>query len=177
MIYMKNVSVLLLVLFPFAVMSQSDSLLMEAHHIKFKNAQNYTLSIASMLQEEKFDFKPMDAEMSFKEQLVHVGENICWLTSTYIAEEVNPLSGKKPNAKTMSKGDVLDFLKFAYGYATAAMQHLDESTMNKKFKWSQGQMNKYQFLNLIQDHQAHHVGQLIVYLRLNGITPPKYIGW
>ena len=40
-----------------------------------------------------------------------------------------------------------------------------------------GGQSVYQFLNLIQDHQAHHVGQIIVYLRLNTIEPPKYIGW
>jgi hypothetical protein len=38
-------------------------------------------------------------------------------------------------------------------------------------------LNKYQFLNLIQDNQAYHFGQLIDYLRLITIYPPKYIGW
>ena len=47
----------------------------------------------------------------------------------------------------------------------------------KEFNWNGGKLNKYQFLNLIQDHQTHHVGQLIVYLRINNIEPPKYIGW
>jgi len=30
---------------------------------------------------------------------------------------------------------------------------------------------------LLNDHQTHHRGQLVVYLRLNGIKPPAYIGW
>ena len=77
----------------------------------------------------------------------------------------------------MNKEQVLEFLASAYDYAIKVMVEVDEKTLFKEFNWSGGNMNKFQFLNLIQDHQAHHVGQLIVYLRLNNITPPKYIGW
>jgi len=77
----------------------------------------------------------------------------------------------------MNKEQVLQFLASAYDYAIKAMSEVDEKTLSKEFNWSGGKMNKFQFLNLIQDHQSHHVGQLIVYLRLNNITPPKYIGW
>ncbi len=47
----------------------------------------------------------------------------------------------------------------------------------KKFDWSGTQLNKIQFLNLIEDHQTHHRAELLVYLRLNNIKPPEYIGW
>ncbi len=77
----------------------------------------------------------------------------------------------------MNKEQVIQFVSDAYEYGLKAMESLDENTLTNSFNWSGGKMNKYQFLNLIQDHQAHHVGQLIVYLRLNAITPPKYIGW
>lgn len=77
----------------------------------------------------------------------------------------------------MDKEQVLKLVANAYDYALKAMLDLDEKTLSKEFNWSGGKMNKFQFLNLIQDHQAHHVGQIIVYLRLNGIVPPKYIGW
>lgn len=40
-----------------------------------------------------------------------------------------------------------------------------------------GRMSKLQFINLLNDHQTHHRGQMMVYLRLNGIQPPEYMGW
>ena len=129
------------------------------------------------LDADKFDFKPMKEEMSFKEQLVHIGENIYWLSSNYIKEEKNPIKTIKNRASEMNKEQVLEFVASAYENALKAMKELDEKTLSKEFNWSGGKMNKFQFLNLIQDHQSHHVGQLIVYLRLNGIAPPKYIGW
>jgi uncharacterized damage-inducible protein DinB len=174
---MRIFQTLLFSIFSVAGIAQDNQMMIQSHVIKFQNAKSYTLSIAEKLQSDKFDFKPVKEEMSFKEQLVHLGENIYWLSSTYIKEEINPINSNKNRAVELNKEQVLEFVNSAYNYALKAMKELDENTLIKEFNWSGGKMNKFQFLNLIQDHQAHHVGQLIVYLRLNGITPPKYIGW
>jgi uncharacterized damage-inducible protein DinB len=174
---MKIIIAILLFAFPIVGIAQSNQMLFESHLVKFKNAKTYTLAIAEKLDADKFDFKPVKEEMSFKEQLVHIGENIYWLSSTYIKEEINPIKTNKNRASEMNKEQILEFVASAYDYAIKAMSELDEKTISKEFNWSGGKMNKFQFLNLIQDHQSHHVGQIIVYLRLNGIAPPKYIGW
>ena len=162
---------------PFIGVAQSNQLLINSHIEKFKNAKSYTLAMADKLTEDKYDFKPVKEEMSFKEQLVQIGENIYWLSSTYLKEEPNPSNVKKVNSNEMSKKQVMQFLNDAYEYGLKVMIELDEKTLSNEFNWNAGKLNKYQFLNLIQDHQAHHVGQIIVYLRLNTIEPPKYIGW
>ncbi|MFN5043384.1 MAG: DinB family protein [Bacteroidota bacterium] len=174
---MKFILAILLFSVPFEGIAQTNQMLIESHVIKFKNSKTYTLSIAEKLDTDKFDFNPVKEGMSFKEQLVHIGENIYWLSSIYINEEINPINTNKTRASEMNKEQVLQFLASAYDYAIKAMSEVDEKTLSKEFNWSGGKMNKFQFLNLIQDHQSHHVGQLIVYLRLNNITPPKYIGW
>lgn len=161
----------------FIGVAQNDKVLLQSHIIKFKNAKIYTLSIADKFDASNYAFKPVFEEMSFQEQLVHVAENIYWLSSTYIKEEPSPVKGKKIIAKEMNKEQVMQFVSEAYEYGLKAIETLDEKTLLNTFNWNGGKMNKYQFLNLIQDHQAHHVGQLIVYLRLKAIVPPKYIGW
>ena len=174
---MKILISIMIAAIPFIGVAQSNQLLINSHLEKFKNAKSYTLSMAEKLDEQKYDFKPVKEEMSFKEQLVHIGENIYWLSSTYIKEEPNPLKGKKVNSSDINKEQVMQFVKDAYEYGLKVMIELDEKTLSNEFNWNAGKLNKYQFLNLIQDHQAHHVGQIIVYLRLNTIEPPKYIGW
>ena len=77
----------------------------------------------------------------------------------------------------MNKEDVIQFLASAFDYSHKVIGALQENNLYKNFNWGSQKLNKFQFLNLIQDHQSHHVGQLIVYLRLNNIEPPKYIGW
>ena len=174
---MKILLSILLLSFSFFGIAQSNQLLINSHLEKFKNAKSHTLAMADKLPEDKYDFKPVKEEMSYKEQLVHIGENIYWLSSTYIKEEPNPSNVKKGNSNEMSKKQVMQFLNDAYEYGLTAMGELDEKSLSKEFNWNGGKLNKYQFLNLIQDHQTHHVGQLIVYLRINNIEPPKYIGW
>jgi len=174
---MKNLLWIIFFANPMVGHGQNHSLLIQSHLEKFSNAKKYTLSIAAKLAEDKYDFKPVKEEMSFKEQLVHIGENIFWLSSTYISEETNPIKADKNRASQMNKEQVLEFVLSAYDYAEKAITALDQNSLSKAFSWRDGKMNKFQFLNLIQDHQAHHVGQLIVYLRINGIEPPRYIGW
>lgn len=157
--------------------TQNNRLLVYSHVEKFKNAAKYTLAIADKQDSSKYDFRPVFEEMSFKEQLVHLGENIYWLSSTYLKEAPSPLKGKKNISNEMNKKEVIQFVQDAYEYGMKVMSEVDENSLTKEFNWNGGKLNKYQFLNLIQDHQAHHVSQLIVYLRLNGIEPPKYIGW
>lgn len=92
---MKIFLLILLLSFSFIGIAQANHLLNNSHLEKFKNAKSYTLSMAEKLAEEKYDFKPVKQEMSFKEQLVHIGENIYWLSSTYLKEAPSPLKGKK----------------------------------------------------------------------------------
>ncbi len=101
---------------PFIGIAQSNQLLINSHLEKFKNAKSYTLAMADKLVEDKYDFKPVKEEMSYKEQLVHKGENIYWLSSTYIKEERNPSNVKKGNSNEMSKKQVMQFLNDAYEY-------------------------------------------------------------
>ena len=59
----------------------------------------------------------------------------------------------------------------ARGYERTAAQ------LEEKVEFFAGPMNKRQILTLLNDHQTHHCGQLIVYLRLKGVKPPDYRGW
>ena len=147
---MKTFLSILLLSYSFTGIAQSNQLLINSHLEKFKNAKSYTLSMAEKLDEQKYDFKPVKEEMSFKEQLVHIGENIYWLSSTYIKEEPNPLKGKKVNSSDMNKEQVMQFVKDAYEYGLKVMTELDEKTLSNEFNWNGGRLNKYQFLNLIQ---------------------------
>jgi uncharacterized damage-inducible protein DinB len=158
-------------------MSQVNQALLNAHSQKLNNAKVYLLTIINSMDENKFDYKPVKEEMSFKEQLLHIGENLLWLSSTYIKEQPIAQQELKNHPAVMSKKEISIFVGDAFDYAIKTINDLDQSTLLKEFSWSGGKMNKLQFLNLIQDHQSHHVGQLIVYIRLNGITPPRYIGW
>jgi uncharacterized damage-inducible protein DinB len=173
---MKGLLTLTLVSLMSSINAQ-DSLLIKSHITKMSNAKTYTLQVADLMPENVYNFKPVEGEMSFKEQLIHIGKNIYWLSSTYISETDDPVKKMELNINSLTKDQVLQFVSGAYDHAISSVKAVDVKSLSKEFSWSGGKMNKIQFLNLIQDHQTHHRGQLIVYLRLNKLQPPRYTGW
>ena len=152
-----------------------DTVFLNANITKLKNAKEYTLQVSDLMPEEKYNYKPSKEEMEFGKQLLHISENLCWLSSSYLTSNKNPLTAA--DGKITSKKDIVTVVKKGYDFAIDALQNFDPKTLTDTVKFFSGPMNKLQIINLIQDHQTHHRGQLLVYLRLNGIKPPDYVGW
>jgi len=153
----------------------SDPIL-EAHASKLLGAREYTLQVAALMPDSLFSYRPVEGEMAFGEQLVHLADNLFWLSSSYVSEKPNPIT-TKADTKNMSKADICNYVNHAYDFAIESIRNIDPESLTKEFDWNSTKLNKIQFLNLIQDHQTHHRAQLLVYLRLNQLTPPRYIGW
>lgn len=152
-----------------------DSLFKQAALKKLENAKSYTLKVAELMPAENYDFKPSEEEMSFARQLLHISENMGWLTSSYLTQGKNPVSKKELNLTR--KDSVISVIHRSYDYAIATMKSFHPNALAEPVKFFAGPMNKLQIINLINDHQTHHRAQLMVYLRMNGIKPPSYVGW
>jgi uncharacterized damage-inducible protein DinB len=157
-------------------MAQSiDTVFLKANITKLKNAKEYTLKVADLMPEEKYNYKPSKEEMDFGKQLLHISKNLCWLSSSYLTGNKNPLTAA--DDKLTSKKDIIPIVIKAYDFAIDALQNFNPKALTDAVKFFSGPMNKLQIINLVQDHQTHHRGQLLVYLRLNGVKPPAYVGW
>ena len=171
--------ILFLLLFLFithAVTAQKiDSLFLDAAITKLQNSKEYTLKVANMMPEEKYGFKPVPDEMSFGEQLLHISANLNWLTSSYITNSKSPVT--KAATKVQKKEELIQVLNETYDFAIDALKQFVVSHLADTVSFFAGPKTKLQIINLISDHQTHHRAQMIVYLRLNGIKPPEYIGW
>ncbi len=167
--------VLLLIISSFSVVlhAQSNDSLQVQLSRKWENAKAYTLKMADLMPAENYDFRAVADVMSFKEQLLHIGDNMKWLSSAFLFSQ-----GNKQGADTakMDKAAVMKVLYDAYDEALTA-HHLNEKQLNETVPFFAGPLTRRQILILMHDHQTHHVGQLIVYLRLKGIKPPAYVGW
>lgn len=176
LIFLFQNSVVLLVAVIFSNFEKESSPLLDAHASKLQGAKEYTLQVAENMPDSLYSFRPVADEMAFGEQLVHIADNLFWLTSTYIGEQPNPAK-ERVVAKNMSKIEIMSYVSKAYDFAISTVQATDEESLAKEFDWNGRKLNKIQFLNLVQDHQTHHRAQLLVYLRINSITPPRYRGW
>lgn len=43
---------------------------------KWANSKTYTLKLADLMPEDKYDFRPSPEEMTFREQLLHIADNM-----------------------------------------------------------------------------------------------------
>jgi len=159
---------------PFIIKGQQkDSLIIQLSR-KWSNSKIYALKIASLMPENNYEFKPVPGEMGFKEQLIHIASNINWLSSKYLNGSDTSSSY---DAKKLNKEEVLKILGEAYDNGLQAHKKISERELNEWVSFFAGPLSRWQILELMHDHQSHHLGQLIVYLRLRGINPPDYIGW
>lgn len=154
---------------------KSDSLFLDAAIKKLQHSREYTLKVANLMPEEKYLYKPAPEEMGFGAQLLHLSSNMGWLSSSYLSSGKNPVT--KEDAKLLKKEEIIGVLNKAYDFALNALRHFDRNHLSDSVSFFAGPMNKLQIINLLSDHQTHHRAQMLVYLRLNAIKPPDYVGW
>ena len=141
---------------------------------KWQNSKKYLIEIAKAMPEDQYNYKPTEREMTFAQQLLHIKGNMDWLSTTYFTDEK---FDKKKDENTYSKTELIAMLEKSFDKVYEMIKSTNPENLNEKVDFFAGPKSKLQILNLLQDHVSHHRGQLIVYLNLNEIKPPKYVGW
>lgn len=148
---------------------------------KWKGMKSYTLAVAEAMPENKFNYKPVQVEKTFAEQLVHIANNIYQLSSSFLRDTLSPVNMKSMQEKvsnnTFTKAEIIAYVSNAFDYGGNSIGLLDAKKLEEVINFWGGSATKRKIVLLLNDHQTHHRGQMIVYLRLNGIAPPAYIGW
>ena len=129
--------------------------------------------MAEAMPEDKYSFKTTERQKIFQEQLMHIKQNMDWLSTTYFSKD-----GKKtPNATYTTKAEVITAIKEAFDNTAAIIKNASPEELKEVVAFFAGPKTKLQILNLLQDHVTHHRGQIIVYLNLNDLKPTIYRGW
>lgn len=142
------------------------------------------LDAAEAMPEEKFDFSPESLNItggdykgvrSFAVQVKHIAASNYFLWSPLTGDSV-PASIKDGNgpADVKSKADILKFLResFALGHkaaATLTAQNMLETPAGSK-------STRLHLAEFGVAHAYNHYGQMVEYLRMNGIVPPASRG-
>jgi uncharacterized damage-inducible protein DinB len=130
------------------------------------------MGVANAMPEAEYGSKPTPAQQSFAERLMHVVNIDIKLLST--------LGGKTPtpmvNAKATSKADVLAAMKEWGAYGTAVLKEFNDQQLNERvtslpFLGPTASRLRVAYFSIA--HSQDIYGQLVVYLRLKGVTPPR----
>lgn len=168
----KVLGLAILLLLNFSIMAQS---MQSDWAARWANARDYTLAVATAMPAEDYSFRPVDTiGMTFGEQLLHLGHNSRWLSLSKLRGEECPA---KPTVDASDKQAVMAYVKESFAIADSILATLTFSELDQDVEWFTGPISKRRIGLLIFDHVTHHRAQAIMYLRMKGIAPPRYVGW
>lgn len=142
----------------------------------WQRAGAYLLQVAEAMPADLYDYQPTEDVFTFEEQLMHTTANLYWLNATYIIQQELP--DLNTEVKGESKEEIIQQLSAAIATVDSSYQTLAAGEENEGVNlFNRIETNKKRVLLLMRDHMTHHRAQLILYLRMNGIEPPPYVGW
>lgn len=130
------------------------------------------VDVAEAMPAEKYNFKATPEVRSFAEQLLHIaGSNYLYVDAAK-GQKTGPEDLSSEKYKT--KADIVKVLRESFDAGTAVIGQATDAQMSEPVKSPFGNMmlSRYGFWSAQIRHGAEHFGQLVVYLRLNGIVPP-----
>ena len=157
------------------ILSQDTTYISE-EIIKWQNSMEYSLEVVETMPEEFYDFSPTKDEMTFGQQLQHMAKNMTWLASLYLTEGLRMDEAEK-FTKALDPKAIKALIKESYEFSLSVLQNVTPFILSSEKKFFAGPMTGRQIINLMHDHATHHRGQLVVYLRMKDLKPPRYRGW
>jgi uncharacterized damage-inducible protein DinB len=142
---------------------------------------------AEAMPEDKFDFSPEKLNISgsdykgvrtFAQQLKHIAASnyLIWspITGEKPPDTVN--DGKGPDNMT-AKAEIIKFVKDSFAFGHKSVATLNNSNLVEPITSRSGKPTTRLFLaTFAVAHCFDHYGQMIEYLRMNGIVPPASRG-
>ena len=138
---------------------------------------------AEAMPEDKFGFAPTNGEFkgvrTFAQQIKHVAA-VNYELGAAILEEKPPVAINEENgpASITTKADVLKYLKESFVYVHQAIATINEKNVVETVRspFGEGSVSRLGLATSVAAHGFDHYGQMVEYLRMNGIVPPASRG-
>ncbi len=127
--------------------------------------------LAGAMPAEKYGFKPVPEEQSFGERVLHAAQVNLSLLKTLGAKTPAPAI----DDKATTKAEAMAALQKVGQYGVAVINEFGDQQLGTRVAspFFMGPMaSRQRILYFLMTHSQDTYGQLVVYLRLNGITPP-----
>jgi uncharacterized damage-inducible protein DinB len=134
---------------------------------------------AEAMPEDKYAFAPTSGEFkgvrTFAQQVKHVAA-VNYMVGAAILEEKPPvdLGDENGPATVKTKADAVKFLNDSFAYVHKAVGSITDANLLSPIKspFGEGKVTRLGMATLIVGHCFDHYGQMVEYLRMNGVVPP-----
>ncbi len=154
-----------------------DNIFIKEYLERLEKSKEYLILVAETMPEDKYEFKATSESMSFVENLMHIGWAMDWHSQSLMGErearDWDTDTELKVDKKT--KKEMIDKINETFDKTIEFISNFDPNRLNERLNYFGANRTKRQILLLLTDHITHHRGQMLVYMRLNGLKPPRYV--
>ena len=128
------------------------------------------MKIAEAMPENKYSFKPTPAQRDFGGHVMHIAQINMMVFKMLGAKTPAPAI----NEKAATKAEMIKAMADSFDYGTAILNEQTDQTMAASIQgppWM-GPSTRARIYAFLIGHTQDTYGQMVVYLRLNGLVPP-----
>ena len=144
------------------------------------NLEREFVPAAEAMPGDKFGFAPTNGEFkgvrTFGEQIKHVAAVNYIFGAAILSEKVPVDVGDESGPASMkTKAEILNYLKESFAYVHKAIQTINDKNLVEPVKspFGEGTVTRLSLATSVSAHASDHYGQMVEYLRMNGIVPPS----
>ncbi|MFK7783400.1 DinB family protein [Psychroserpens sp.] len=174
--YKISIFLILILTASFSSYSQENEFIKD-YIERLDNSRNYLIIVAETMPEDKYGFKASPESLSFAENLMHIGFAMDWHSQSLLGgrESRDWNTDTEFKVTNKSKKEMISKINQTFDETIKLINQFDVSKLNDKMDYFELKRSKRQILLLLTDHITHHRGQMLVYMRLNGLVPPRYV--
>ena len=164
-------AVVLVALAPAAAYSQ-DNLFTTEGRRDFASVRDLIIRSAEKMPEDKYGFRPVPEVRTFGQIIAHIADdqyNLC----APVRDEVRRDAYTQIEHTVTAKTALVDTLRKAFAYCDATYAALTDVSGHEVAAKSKSGRSKLSMLQWNVWHTWEHYGNLVTYLRINGIVPPS----
>ena len=143
------------------------------------NLEHEFVPAADAMPEDKYAFAPTNGEFkgvrNFGQQIKHVAAVNYELGAAILGEKPPAdINDEEGPASLRTKAEILNYLKDSFAYVHKAIQTINEKNLVETVKspFGEGKVSRLGLASSVVGHGFDHYGQMVEYLRMNGIIPP-----
>jgi len=160
----------------------SPSALATAIDKEISNVENQFVSAAEAMPEEKFNASPESLNIAgaefkgvrtFATQVRHVAaDNFAIWAPLTGKPEPSGIKATGGPPEMQGRAEILKFLKDSFTYSHQAVKNLTSENALELVEFRGNQVTRISLVVLALTHVNDHYGQIVEYLRMNGVVPP-----
>ncbi len=136
----------------------------------FEQIKGNILKSVDKLPEDKFSYRPTPEVRTYGQLLAHVADGQ-YIFCGLVKEGKVQMKGIEKSATT--KVQISSALKDAFSYCESVYAGLTDAASVEMVPWFGQQRTKLSILDFNVAHTFEHYGNLVTYMRINGVVPPS----